>query len=390
MKFLAKGLFQIFLLMGGQLLLAQVETDTTRRDTTAWPVRVAEKLFGESSEPGKPKFLVYPTLAYAPETSLEIGLSALYLFHARNDYQTNRLSEIQAFTFFTLNSQYGLWLDHAVYGHEDRWITLGRIRLQRFPLLYYGVGPNTLPEHPAVANADYLLVREDILKQTLHDLFVGFSLDYQQLFNSEFEISPENPLELPLGATGSRNVGLGGSIVYDTRTNVLNERDAFFAELSVLNYNPTWGSDYAFNRVVFDGRGYFPMTADKKQVLAAQVYGNFMRGDSVPFNMLSLLGNESLMRGYYTGRFRDRQYMAAQVEYRFLPFPFSRRIGGTVFMGVGTVAPTLADLRLDQLKPAGGLGVRVLLFPEKDIFVRLEMALTPEGPNFYFFTGEAF
>ncbi|MEM9987493.1 MAG: hypothetical protein AAF804_20565, partial [Bacteroidota bacterium] len=127
-----------------------------------------------------------------------------------------------------------------------------------------------------------------------------------------------------------------------------------------------------------------------KQVLAAQVYGNFMRGDSIPFNLLSLLGNESLLRGYYTGRFRDRQYLATQIEYRFLPFPFSKRIGGSAFFGMGTVAPTLGDLRLNQLKPAGGLGIRVLLFPEKDIFVRLEVAMTPEGPNFYFFTGEAF
>lgn len=385
-----KGLLLLGLLSLSLCLWAQTEPDTTATDTPIWPVRVAKKIFGESGEPGKPKFLVYPTVAFTPETSIEVGLSALYLFHARGDYQNNRLSEIQAFTFITLRNQYGLWLDQAVYGHEDRWISLGRVRLQRFPLLYYGIGPTTPPDNPAVANADYLLIRQDLLRQTWHDLFVGFSVDYQQLFNSDFVIDPENPLDLPLGANGSRSVGLGASIVYDTRTNVLNERDAFFAELSYLNYQRTWGSDYPFSRVVFDGRGYFPMTQDKKQVLAAQVYANLMQGDSIPFNVLALLGNESLLRGYYTGRFRDKNYLAAQVEYRFLPFPFSKRLGGALFLGIGTVGPTVADLRLDQLKPAGGFGLRFLLFPEKDIFVRLEMALTPEGPNFYFFTGEAF
>ncbi|MDP5169656.1 MAG: outer membrane protein assembly factor [Bacteroidia bacterium] len=364
--------------------------DSIAQKPTTGLMRLAEQLFGETAEPGKPKFLIYPTIAYAPETSLEIGFSGLYLFHARNNYEINRLSEIQAFAFFTLRRQMGIWLDHAIYGHEDAWISLGRNRLQRFPLLYYGIGPETPPDGPAVVNADYLLIREDLLKQILPNLFLGFSVDYQRLFNAEIELDPDNPLPLPLGAGGNRNLGLGGSLVFDSRTNVLNERDAWFSELSLLSYQPAWGSDFRLQRMVVDSRVYLPVSTNRSQVLAAQVYGNFIAGDSIPFNMLALLGNESLLRGYYTGRFRDRNYLATQVEYRFLPFPFSKRLGGAAFVGVGAVAPRLADLRLDQLKPSGGVGLRFLLFPEKDIFVRFDVAFTPEGPNFYFYTGEAF
>ena len=38
--------------------------------------------------------------------------------------------------------------------------------------------------------------------------------------------------------------------------------------------------------------------------------------------MLSLMGGESLMRGYYLGRYRDKNLVAGQVEY-ILPFAFS-------------------------------------------------------------------
>ena len=70
--------------------------------------------------PDQPRFLLFPTLAYTPETSVEIGFSSLLLFHAKNNFEQNRLSEVQAFTFVTLRNQYGIWLDHAVYGDQDR------------------------------------------------------------------------------------------------------------------------------------------------------------------------------------------------------------------------------------------------------------------------------
>jgi len=42
------------------------------------------------------------------------------------------------------------------------------------------------------------------------------------------------------------------------------------------------------------------------------------------------------------------------------------------------------------LLPTGGAGLRFLLFPEKDIYTRIDYALTKEGSGFYFFIGEAF
>jgi outer membrane protein assembly factor BamA len=124
--------------------------------------------------------------------------------------------------------------------------------------------------------------------------------------------------------------------VYDNRHNVLNVRRGFFSELAYLNYNKRWGSAFNFHYVTFDSRLYRPLG---KQVLALQLAGNFTTGD-VPFNQLALIGGETIMRGYYLGRYRDRSYLATQAEYRWLPFPFSRRFGGVVFGAVGSVAPT--------------------------------------------------
>ena len=304
--------FLILCVCFSQTSFAQ-STDTTQKD---WIPRTVKKIFGDDHPPGKPQFLVYPTLGYAPETSLEIGASALILYYAKNDYQHNRLSELKAFSFFTTRRQYGLWIDHSLYGDRDKWFFLGAIRQQRFPLLYFGIGPDTEGDEPILIQADYTLIRERILRNLAPNLFLGLEIDLQRLYNAEFE-RPAIPE--PLGAEGSFNLGLGLGLVYDNRKNVLNEREGFFAEIALLNYNPRWGSAFSFRGIYWDMRKFFPVTADKKQVLALQATGSFLQGD-VPFNQMALLGGDIIMRGYYLGRFRDKNYTAAQAEYRFSAF----------------------------------------------------------------------
>lgn len=355
-------------------------------DSSGWFDRVLTRLTQEHRPPYQPRLLAYPTVAYSPETSWELGAASSLLFHAKNDYQKNRLSEVTAFAFVTLRSQYGLWLDNAIYTDEDRWLLLGKVRFQRFPLLYYGIGPEAPKEDPVVVNGVYHLIRQRVMHRVKRNWFAGMELDYQHLGQVDFGgEQPSRPL--PRGADGSTNFAVGIGTVYDSRPNMLNTRDGWFAELSWLHYSKTLGSDHAFDGFFAEVRRYRQL--NKNAVFAWQAAGNVVLGDA-PFNMLSLMGNESLLRGYYTGRYRDRHYYAAQAEYRFLPFPFSKRFGATGFVGMGAVAPTISSLTLQNLRLAGGAGVRYFIFPQKDIFVRLDAGFTREGVSFYIFTGEAF
>ncbi|RYD68952.1 MAG: hypothetical protein EOP53_27970, partial [Sphingobacteriales bacterium] len=270
--------------------------------------------FNDTANPENPKFLIYPTIAFSPETNWEIGASALYLFYANRD-TLNRLSEIQSFTFYTLEKQYGMWLDHFIYTNKEKWFFLGRMRFQRFPLSYFGIGPHSNKADKITVNSDYILIRERVLRKIAANLFTGIEMDFQKIYNVKLD-KQSSPLQNPKGSEGTKNFGLGTGLVYDDRHNALNVRNGHFAELAYMNYAPGLGSDYKFNSITIDGRIY--RSLKKNQVLAAQLYGQFVSGD-IPFNQLALLGSEGLMRGYYYGRYRDRKYIAAQAEYRFLP-----------------------------------------------------------------------
>jgi hypothetical protein len=350
--------------------------------------RAVRNVFVDSTLPGEQSLRFYPTLGYAPETSLEIGASALLLFNAKGD-TANRQSELNAFGFVTLKGQYGLWIEHAIYGDKDKWFFLGRGRFQRFPLLYYGIGPDPGIEEPALVDATYILLRERVLKRVAKNLFFGPEVDYQQLINTKFR-QPEDgpPLDLPPGAEGTRNVGLGLGLVYDNRHNVLNVRKGAFAEFSGLDYRPTWGAERRFYGLTLDARMYKPL--DERRVLAAQIFAQSFSGD-IPFNQMALMGGETIMRGYYSGRYRDREMLAAQVEHRWLPFRFSKRFGAAAFLGAAAVAPSFGTYDFSKTRVAGGGGLRYLLFPNKDVYLRFDLGVNSDGGvGFYIFTGEAF
>lgn len=341
--------------------------------------------FEDSS--GKANFLIYPTLAYTPETKTEIGLVNLFLFYAKNNRQ-NRLSEINTFSFYTAEKQYGLWLDHAIYGDGEKWFFLGKGKFQYFPIKYYGIGIGAPEQGYAIVDNSNLQLRERVLRRIKRNFYVGAEFDFQSIYHVSFTQNDPLNYTYPRGYQGAKNLGLGMGLVYDNRKNVMNVREGLFAELAYLNYSSSLGSTNAFRSTQFDIR-YFRKGINPKDVLALQGSAMLNNGD-VPFNQMAMMGGESMMRGYYLGRFRDKNMVAAQAEYRFLPFVFSKRWGTAAFLSGATVAPTTSKILSSQFKMAGGLGARYLVFKSKDIFVRFDIAFTREGNGYYFFIGEAF
>ena len=349
-------------------------------------MRYIKRVFESQEDSTAPKLINYPTLAFAPETSWEFGVSSLYVYSAHRDL-VNRLSEIKSFAFYTVEGQYGLWLDHALYSDKDKWFFLGKSRYQNFPLLYHGIGRESPAEVQSLIEGKYFIFRERIMRETWRSLYFGLELDFQNLSGVGYTNSVLDFESPELGGGGSTNLGLGLGVIYNNIHNAMNPRKGVYSEWGFLAYDSFSGSDFNFVTYISDTRIYKPI--EPNTVLAFQLYGQMTTG-SPPFNMLALMGGENLMRGYYLGRYRDKNQVAGQVEYRVLPFSFSKRLGASVFMAMGQVFGDDFSFDWRHFLPAGGAGLRFLIFPEKDIYTRLDIAFTAEGQGIYFFIGEAF
>jgi hypothetical protein len=344
----------------------------------------------------KSQFMMYPTIGYEPETSLEIGFSPLYVYYAKEDIN-NRLSEISGFAFYTLNNQFGASFEHAIYSDKDKWFFLGELEYQRFPLQYYGIRSQleSVPlEYTSIVDGRQIKIKERVLRKIANNFFIGFEADFRSLSKVEFEPAEgedELNIDLPFGSEGTTNLGLGLGLVYDERHNVLNVRDGFFSELSFIQFNPFWKSEVDYYNIVTDTR-YYKSFNNKRNVLAAQLLGEFNFGGDIPFNQLALMGGKNMMRGYFLGRYRDKKLLATQVEYRMLPIDlgFTKRWGATLFSSVGSVFDEFGTIDNYEFKWAIGGGIRFLLFQKKDIYARFDYSFTPDENGFYLTIGEAF
>jgi hypothetical protein len=102
-------------------------------------------------------------------------------------------------------------------------------------------------------------------------------------------------------------------------------------------------------------------------------------GQSVPFFLLPTLGGGQSLRGYSTGRYRDRASMLFSAEYRWTAGPF---IDMALFIDAGRVAPSLSQLNFRELKRSYGIGTTLHSF-DAAIF-RIDVARTAQGARLLF------
>jgi hypothetical protein len=378
------------LLSLSQTLSAQEASDTiqVKKPRNSYLRRYLNKFVKDSTDKEKPQFLYYPTIAYAPETQWEFGISGIFMGYAKRD-TTNRLSEVSGFVFVTTAQQYGGYIDHALYSHRNTWFALGKLKVQSFPLSYYGIGHNTAKQKLASVEAFSINWKERFLRKIAKDFYIGLELDWQLMTKVNFVDAEGATYQRPFGSGGSSNLGVGLGVVFDNRHNVLNVRDGFMGELAWLRYTKALGSIANFSTFFWDSRYFIPIR--QRNVLAFQALGQFSIGEDIPFNQLALLGGEMMHRGYYLGRFRDRNYLSFQVEYRMLPFSFAKRFGAGVFAASGLIYDRFSNITAQHLKYSGGFGLHYLIFPKKDVWTRIDLALNNElGWGGYFFMGCAF
>ena len=101
--------------------------------------------------------------------------------------------------------------------------------------------------------------------------------------------------------------------------------------------------------------------------------------------MLARLGGNYRMRGYYEGRYTDRDMITVQAELRQKIW---RRIGCVVWGGAGNVFPTLADFRWSQTLPNYGAGLRWEF--KNRVNVRFDFGFGRKTSGFLFNVNEAF
>ncbi len=318
---------------------------------------------------------------YSTDTKLGLGLVAAGVYRTEPTDTLLPPSNISLFGDVSTVGFYMLGIRGNHIFPRDRYRADYTLYFYSFPCYFWGMGydmgnddanKSKMKRWQAQAKASFLVRLAD-------GLFIGPTVTYDYAIGRDIA----RPELLEGQDRHTWNVGIGATLAYDTRDVLTAPHRGVYVMVAQM-FRPGWmGNRYAFS------------TTD----IRADVYGRAWRGATLAFdfrstfnvghpswNMLALLGNAYSMRGYYDGRYRDRNKMEAQIELRQHVW---RRNGIVVWAGAGTVFRRFGDMRLGHLLPNYGVGYRWEF--KKNVNVRLDYGFGKAGQSgFLFNINEAF
>jgi outer membrane protein assembly factor BamA len=323
----------------------------------------------------KVKVLPVPAFGYSPETRGYIGAVALFTLDLYKDSLT-RTSNAKIEFNYTQNRQSILEAQWNYFFREEKWFTDGKFHLSRYPDQYFGIGAFAPDSNAIFFNSDRLITKIDVLKRVRPHLFAGIGLEY-----IKFKDVSGDDIALFEELSDQENFEISGDVIYDSRNNLLNATSGRYANVS-LGYN-SGTNEYLKTRI--DLRAY--KTWKDKYTIAARLYNEFT-SNTPNFYDNARMGGDLNARGYFFGRFRDRNLSTLQVEGRIDLF---WRLDLAVFGGVSSVYAAFDALDQSRLAPNYGFGIRFLTDKTEKVNLRFDYALGLDGSSgFYVSFGEAF
>lgn len=353
---------------------------------------IQKLLSNEKDTTRKASFMPIPVLGYAQETGFEFGLGALYSFYMDRKDTTNRSSNFSGTASYSTKKTYNLTLRGDAWTPGNRYHFIGEVKFRKMPFDFFGIGNNTSKLDEDRLVQQQIKIQFDAEKAFVKNAYTGVSVGFEnydftdKVIGGIYTTSP-----ILYDRAGGSVIYLGVSQSYDTRNSNNYPTKGFFGRVT-YQYAPDFygGSNFTGSQIKVNVRNFWSLVP--KVVLGVQGLYHTVQGTQTPFYLLPQLGNDEIMRGYYTGRYRDENLLAAQAEIRYR---FMNRFGIVAFAGGGKVFAN-GNFSLNDLKPNYGVGGRYFFDTAKGLSVRVDYGVGEKKANekrqsgFYISLAEAF
>ncbi len=331
--------------------------------------------------------ITLPILGYSPETHFSVGALAVALWKNQHPTIPTRTSNAELVILYTSRQQLIILPRYTIFTKGENYLIEGFGQaLVDYRDFYFGRGNATPISNRDTIMYDAVSFENKIGRKVFKNrkLFLGMEARAIQYYNVHRRPGRLLDTEKITGYNGSSSIGLGPTLTWDKRDNIVNPSSGFFWDVRYSMYSKSLGGTVNYHRLLIDFRKYINVVPRARHIAAFELFGNFVRGDA-PFKELSELGGARIMRGYYRGRFRDNYLTAFQAEYRM---PVYKRIGVVAFAGLGKVYnPT--EVNFEGLHYSYGGGIRVTVNKRERLNLRLDYALGDPKYLGYFYLGFA-
>ena len=222
------------------------------------------------------------------------------------------------------------------------------------------------------------LAKFDFIYNVYDEIYIGPAVTFSYLNGLHFsDISYINGEQRK-----NFNLGLGILFIYDSRDFAPNAQKGIYFGFeqsispSALSNSGTFQKSEMFLR-------YYKLLW-QGGILASEFRLASVYGDT-PWSILPTLGGSSNMRGYYEGRYRDRNLVSLQIELRQKIY---KRHGMAFWIGAGNVFHDYNKIRFSHTLPNFGIGYRWEF--RNRINIRMDIGIGLDQTGVIFNVEEAF
>lgn len=338
---------------------------------------------------------ILPAIGYALQTGLAVSLGAGIAFFTETGVQ-KRISSIVTSINYTQFKQLIFPVTANIWTKGNKFNINLDYKFLKYPSKTYGLGARTTDDKGYTMSFDFVKLHQTLLKQIAHGFYAGMGFYHDYFWNIK-EIDPPLDFKTSFQLYGNQSKEISSGVtfkfLYDTRQNPINAKNGSFGSIVFRPNLTLFGSDNNWSSLQMEYRKYIPVSANKRNVIALWSYNWLTIGSSKPpYLMLPSTGwddQSNLGRGYIQGRFRAREMIYAEAEYRF-GITCNDFIGGVVFVNAQSYSRYLST-QLSVIAPATGAGMRFKLNKYSNTNLSLDYAFGLHGSNGLFFNlGEVF
>lgn len=345
--------------------------------------KTAGEAAGQAKAGGKPSFVVAPIPVVNPALGNGLALAGVALYQPKG---SGGVWTTGAAALYTDTDSWAAAAFQKAHLMDDKLRVTAAAGYGDFNIDFYGIGGGAGDRDRAIGlNQKGTFILGQGLYRVAPNVYLG--AQYRMLdIDTTVDIAGPPPfpdLELPPIERKSRISGLGIAGEYDTRDTEYGPRSGLYAKGDWLWNGEALGSDFEYSKFTGSVNGY---REAGKGVIAWR--GSMCAtGDGAPFYDLCFYGQQNDLRGYESGRYRDKALWAAQAEYRR---PLFWRFGAVAFAGVGGIAPGINKLGDSTVLPAAGFGLRFAASTKYRVNLSLDAAWGKDSSAIYVYIGEAF
>ncbi len=357
--------------------------------------RILKKTSAENSrqQSHKLNFSLVPAFGYSLSTGFGVDLTGNVAFYTSNTHKEN-LSELDAEMIFDTKGQVIFTSRSEIWANNNNYKFVSDLRLERYPEDTYGIGTTTTQATDNPIDFTYLRTYLTLYKKIIPDFYggVGYNLDYHYNIseNGNANGTVSDFQKYGFSPTSSSS-GVTLNLLYDSRRNKINPLGGALALISYRDNYTFLGSNSRWQRFSVDARKYLRLSSRSNNVLAFWSIAQFSAGNSpyldLPANGEDMYNNSG--RGYTQDRFRGKNFIYLESEYRF-GILNNGLLGGVVFANAESVSEFQSN-RFQKIAPACGTGLRIKVNKHSNTNVCLDYAVGIYGSHGLFVNlGEMF